>query len=380
MLGCGFMGQAHAFGLRSLAALAPDTRSPLLVAVCGRDSSRVEAARARFGFARGVTDWRELLADDDVDVFDNAAPNALHAEPTIAAAASGRHVFCEKPLGRTADEAYAMWTAATRAQVVDMCGFNLRFLPVVRRARDMLEAGELGDPVHFRARFLASSALSEDQRQTWRFRRAAAGSGALGDLGSHLIDLARYLVGEPVAVTGVLRTFVSERDGIRVDVDDAVVATLEFANGALGTLEASRVAGRRANTCALEVDGTRGSLGFSVERLNELTVHARRKETVRIDVTDPNDPFMELWWPSPGHGIGWGDSFTHEMRHFLRAVARDDRVAPHGADFRDGYRCAEVCEAIGRSHATGQREAVAYRDGPTEDREPAWAASRARRR
>lgn len=384
MLGCGFMGQAHAFGFRSLAAVAPDAPRPALVALAGRDPARVEGARARFGFARGVTDWRELLVDD-VDVVDNGGPNALHAAPTIAAARSGRHVFCEKPLGRTADEAHEMWTAAAAAGVVHMCGFNLRFVPAVRRAREMLEAGELGDPVHFRGRFLASSALSEGQRQTWRFRRDQAGSGALGDLGSHLIDLARYLVGEPAHVTGTLRTFVRERDGAHVDVDDAFVATVEFANGALGTLEASRVAGRRSNTCAFEVDGTRGSLGFSAERLNELQVHRRRKTTTRIDVTDPSDPFMGLWWPAPGHVVGWGDTFTHELRHLLRAVVGADRVTPHGADFRDGYRCAEVCDAIGRSHATGQRAAVVYRVPSMDDRaiggqELAWGSSRARPR
>jgi predicted dehydrogenase len=243
-----------------------------------------------------------------------------------------------------------------------MCGFNLRFVPAVRRAREMLEAGELGELTHFRARFLASSALSDDQRRTWRFRRATAGSGALGDLGSHIIDLARYLVGEPATVAAALRTFVPVRDRRPVDVDDAFVAIVEFRGGALGTLEASRVAGRRSNTCAFQIDGTRGSLGFDLERLNELAVHRDRKATVRLDVTAPGDPFMEFWWPSPGHSVGWGESFTHEMHHLLRAVSGRGTVAPHGADFADGYRCAEVCDAIGRSAINGQRESVAHRE------------------
>jgi predicted dehydrogenase len=361
MLGCGFMAQAHTFALRALASVAPSDPQPALMTICGRETGRVDAARRRFGFARGVTDWRTLVDDDSIQVLDNSAPNHLHPEPAVAAAARGKHVFCEKPLAPSAEEAHAMWIAAERAGIVHMCGFNFRFMPAVRRARQMLEAGELGEPTHFRARFLASSALNDGQRRTWRFRRASAGTGALGDLGSHIIDLARYLVGEPATVAAALRTFVPERDGRLVDVDDAFAAVVEFHGGALATLEASRAAGRRSNTCAFEVDGTRGSLGFDSERLNELEVRRERKATIRVDVTAPRDPFMELWWPSPGHPVGWGDSFTHELHHLLRAVSGDGAVCPHGADFADGYRCAEVCAAIGRSAMSGQRERVAYR-------------------
>jgi predicted dehydrogenase len=239
-----------------------------------------------------------------------------------------------------------------------MCGFNLRFLPAVALARQLLEACELGEPTHFRARFLASSALSDDQRRTWRFDRAQAGSGAVGDLGSHIVDLARFLVGEPAAVTATARTFVPERDEQVVDVDDAFAATVEFESGALGTLEASRAAGRRSNVCAFEVDGTQGSLSFDVERLNELELTTRGKETRRLDVTGPGRPFMELWWPAPGHAIGWGDSFTHELRHLLAAVAARTTVRPLGADFEDGYRCALVCDAILEAAAAGTRVAV----------------------
>ncbi|HEX7299590.1 MAG TPA: Gfo/Idh/MocA family oxidoreductase [Solirubrobacteraceae bacterium] len=362
MLGCGFMAQAHSFALRALASVAPSDPQPALMTICGREPEQVDTARRRLGFARGVTDWRLLLDDDRVEVLDDCAPNHLHPEPVVAAAARGKHVFCEKPLATSAGAARAMWVAAERAGIVHMCGFNFRFFPAIRRAREMLEAGDLGELTHFRARFLASSALSDDQRWTWRFRRATAGTGALGDLGSHLIDLARYLVGEPTSVAGILRTFVPERDGGLVDVDDAFLGAVEFEGGALGTLEASRVAGRRSNTCAFEVDGTRGSLGFDGERLNELEVHRERKATVRMEVTSPRDPFMELWWPSPGHALGWGDSFTHEMHHLLCAVRGDGVVAPHGADFADGYRCAEVCDAISRSAVSGQRERVAYRE------------------
>jgi predicted dehydrogenase len=242
-----------------------------------------------------------------------------------------------------------------------MCGFNLRFLPAIRLARELLESGQLGTPTHFRARFLASSALRSDQRRTWRFQRSSAGSGAVADLGSHLIDLARWLAGEVEAVSAATRTYVRERDGAPVDVDDAFAAVVELEGGAIGTLEASRAAGRRTGDCAFQVDATRGSLSFDVDRLNELEVVTRRKETRRMEVTDPRHPFMELWWPAPGHAIGWGDSFTHELRHLIAAVMGEGTVQPYGADFEDGYRCAEVCDAILRAAETGVRQTVEYR-------------------
>jgi predicted dehydrogenase len=365
LLGYGFMGRAHSLALRVLPGLEPQPAAvPRLVSICGRDRSAVEVARAQYGWEEAVGDWREQVSDERITVFDNAGPNDLHAEACLAAVTNGKHVLCEKPLGRSAAEAHGLWREAEGAGVVHMCGFNLRFLPAVRLARELLESGQLGEPTHFRARFLASSALRTDQRLTWRFRRTAAGSGAIGDLGSHLVDLARYLAGEPVAVSAATRTFVPDRDGRTVDVDDAFAAVVEFAGGAIGTLEASRAAGRRAGGCAFELDTTRGSLTFDVERLNELEVITTRKERHRIEVTDPGHPFMELWWPSPGHPIGWGDSFTHELRHLVAAVAGAGTVRPHGADFEDGYRCAEVCDAILRAAETGAREAVAYRPAP----------------
>jgi predicted dehydrogenase len=362
MLGYGFMGRAHSRALRALPALEEGPAAvPRLVSICGRDRAALERARAQYGWAEAVGDWREQVSDDRVAVFDNTGPNTLHSEPTLAAIRRGKHVLCEKPLAITADAAHCLWLEAERAGVVHMCGFNLRFVPAVRLARELLEGGELGDPTHFRARFLASSALRADQRRTWRFDRSAAGSGAVADLGSHLVDLARFLAGEPVAVSATTRTFVSERDGSPVDVDDAFAATVELDGGAIGTLEASRAAGRRANACAFEVDATRGSLSFDAGRLNELEIITARKAPRRIDVTDPGDPFMELWWPAPGHPIGWGDSFTHELRHMVAAASGAGAVRPNGADFEDGYRCAEVCDAILRAAETGVRQRIEHR-------------------
>jgi predicted dehydrogenase len=362
LLGYGFMGKAHSRALREVGSLEADPAAlPALVSICGRDRQAVERARAEYGWRRAMTDWRDQVADPEVTVFDNAGPNALHLEPSLAAIGNGKHVFCEKPLAGTAPEAHRLWRKAEEADAVHMCGFNYRFFPAVRLARELLESGELGEPTHFRARFLASSALRRDQRRTWRFQRSAAGSGALADIGSHIIDLARYLVGDPVSVSATTKTYVPEREGGPVDVDDAFAAVIEFDGGAIGALEASRVAGRRSNVCVFEVDAVGGSVSFDVERLNELEVITTRKEPRRIEVTDPSHPFMHLWWPAPGHGIGWGSSFTHEMRHYLRAVVGSGGVRPHGADFEDGYRCAEVCDAILRASESGRREKVAYR-------------------
>jgi predicted dehydrogenase len=362
LLGYGFMGKAHSYALRALQAADPrPAATPRLVSICGRDPAAVERARQSFGWARAVADWRRQVSDPAVAIFDNAGPNDVHLEASLAAVRHRKHVLCEKPLGRTADEAHRLWLEAHRVGVVHMCGFNLRFVPAVRLARELVASGDLGRPTHFRARFLASSALRADQRRTWRFERAAAGSGALADLGSHLVDLARYLIGEPELVSGATRTYVPKRAGGAVDVDDAFAAVVEFERGAIGTLEASRAAGRRSNTCAFEVDATRGSLAFDLDRLNELEVTTARKETRRIAVTDADHPFMDLWWPAPGHPIGWGESFTHELRHLIAAVAGGARVRPHGADFEDGYRCAEVCDAILRAAESGRRERIAYR-------------------
>jgi predicted dehydrogenase len=352
MLGYAFMGKAHSRALLALRHLEVPLK-PELVSISGRSREPLEQARRAWGWVDAVTDWREQVADDRVGLFDNGGPNVVHAEPTIAAARAGKHVVCEKPLGLTAEESYGMWQEAERAGVHHLCGFNYRFVPAVRLARELLEAGELGEVVHFRARYLQSWGWEADE-SVWRFDRAQAGTGAIGDLGTHIIDIARYLVGEIAAVSARVRTIVPNRQ-----VDDHFVATIEFENGVVGTLEASRLARGRINSNAFEVNGSSGSLYFDVERLNELEV-ADRRDFRRVLVTEPEHPFMRHWWP-PGHIVGWGDTFTHELGHMLEALAGEHGVAPHGATFEDGYRCAEVAEAIVHSAASGRNEVVTYR-------------------
>src|SRR6185436_425706 len=238
---------------------------PRLVSIAGRDEAAVAEAAGRYGFERYVTDWRELVRDPDVQLFDNGGPNNLHAEPTIAAAEAGKHVVCENPLGRTAAESYEIWQRVAAAGVKHMCAFNYRFVPAVRLARELIDAGELGQIRHFRGRYLQD--WGDTDAEVWRFDQSAAGSGALGDLAAHVVDLARYLVGEIDEVGGFLSTFIADRE-----VDDAVEATVRFANGAVGTLEATRLALGRRNAFQWEINGTKGSLAFDMERLNELQV------------------------------------------------------------------------------------------------------------
>ncbi len=345
MLGYAFMGRAHSRAFREAAYLSP-ALVPRLVSISGRTAEKVEAARRLHGWEEATTDWREQVADERIQLFDNGGPNKLHAEPTIEAARNGKHVLCEKPLGLDAEEAHRMWRAAEDAGVVHMCGFNYRFVPAIRRARELVDSGMLGELVHFRARYLQSWGW-EAPTDIWRFDRAQAGSGALGDLGAHIVDLARYLCGEVAAVSATVRTYVEGHE-----VDDAFVATVEFENGAIGTLESSRLALGRVNQNTFELNGSRGSIAFDLERFDELSVSdggAYRSERVTGD-----------WWP-PGHGLGWGDTFTLEVQVLLEAIAAGGSVAPHGATFEDGYRCAEVCDAVLRSAASQKREVIEYR-------------------
>lgn len=361
MLGYAFMGRAHTNGFRKIAYMTwPPPADVRLVAIAGRKQDAVNGAAERFGFERAVTDWRELVDDPGIQLFDNLGPNSLHAEPTIAAARTGKHVICEKPLARTADEAYDVWQQVAQTGVKHLCAFNYRFVPAVRLARLIIESGELGEIHHFRGSYLQDWLVDPAAPATWRTDRDQAGSGALGDLGTHVIDQARYLVGEITATSGRLRTFVKERGGTPVTVDDAFEAVVEFENGAVGTIEASRFAPGRKNALRWEINGSRGSLAFDLERLNELQISRGTSGFTRRLVTEADDPFWSFWWPD-GHVIGWEHSFVHELHHMLTAIVNDQPIAPHGATFEDGYRASEVADAIVRSDETGGREQITYR-------------------
>lgn len=366
MLGYAFMGKAHTNAYKKLPYIIyPPPAIPRLVAICGRNEEAVREAARRYGYERYYTDWREMLADGQIQLFDNGGPNNLHAQPCIEAARAGKHVLCEKPLARSAGEAQAMWDAVREAGVKHMVAFNYRFVPAIRLARDLIHNGDLGEIYHFRAVYLQEWIADPQFPYVWRLDKEVAGSGALGDLGAHIIDLARFLVGEIRAVSAATRTFVPERptpDGrgrARVGVDDAFAAVVEFQNGALGTLEASRFCPGRKNYEVLEINGSKGSLRFNLERLNELEVFWRTDPPStqgfhQVLVTESHHPYWQYWWPH-GHIIGWEHTFVHEIAHFLQAIVNNEDVAPYGATFEDGYRAAVVCDAILESARNGRR-------------------------
>ena len=361
MLGYTFMGKAHTNAYKTLRYMTwPPPFVPKLVSIAGRNAEAVSAAAARFGYEGWTTDWHELTGDPRIGLFDNGGPNDIHAEPTIAAARAGKHVLCEKPLGRTAEESFEIWQEVAVTGVKHMCAFNYRFVPAVRIAREMVDAGELGEVRHFRGRYLQDWG-DDPTLDTWRFHAAEAGSGALGDLGGHVIDLARFLVDEIASVSSIAATFVPGRR-----VDDAIEAAVAFEKGAVGTIEATRVALGHRNGLRFEINGSKASIAFDLERLNELEIYrdgADRGFTT-VNVSDADMPFWSWWWP-PGHMIGWEHTFVHEIHHLLTAIADDGDVAPYGATFEDGYRAAEVCDAIIRSSETGEGEPLTYRASPS---------------
>ena len=275
MLGYGFMGKAHSNAYKTLAYMTwPPPLMPQLVAIAGRNEEAVAGAARRYGFAEHVTDWQRLVSDDRIGVFDNSGPNNFHAEPTIAAAEAGKHVLCEKPLGRDADEAYETWQRVAATGVKAMCAFNYRFVPGraagARRSSRPATSARSSTSAGATCRSGSSTPTS---RWSGGSTSTSPGSGALGDLGAHVIDLARYLVGEIASVSASTRTFVKDRDGGTVDVDDAVESVVDFADGAVGTIEATRFASGRKNALQFEINGSKGSLAFDIERLNELQVH-----------------------------------------------------------------------------------------------------------
>ena len=365
VLGYRFMGKAHANALARLPMFFPDAPAIERHTLVGRDEEALAEAADRFGFAHTETDWEAAI--DAVDVFYNLGPNHVHAEPSIAALEAGVPVFCEKPLAPTLAEAGAMRDAAAAADVPAGVAFNYRFIPAIRYARNLIADGELGEIRQVRGRYLQDWLVDPDAPWAWRLDEELAGSGVLGDLGAHTIDLASFLVGEAVGgverVSGHLRTFVDERpvydaDGAveeyrDVTVDDAYTAQVAYESGAMGSFEASRFATGHKNDHTIEVHGSKGSLRFSLERLNELELldeDARGYETILV--TDESDPYVDHWWP-PGHVIGWEHTFVHENYEFLRSLSTGT-VPDTFPTFADGYSVQQTLDAIERADERGE--------------------------
>ena len=371
MVGYSFMGKAHSNAWRNVGAFHPECPPVRQQVLVGRDPSAVKEAADRYGWAESATDWRSIIEHDDIDIVDICTPGHLHHDIALAALEAGKHVLVEKPLANSLAEAEAMVAAADAAErrgVLSMVGFNYRRVPALALARELIAAGRIGDVRQVRAAYLQDWLADASAPMTWRLRRETAGSGALGDLGSHVVDQVQTLLGSPVtSASGNLHTFVTSREGEAgpepVTVDDAAWATLGTASGAVASVEASRMATGRKNGLTVEVYGTAGSLSFDLERLNELCVQDELGGPLagqrRVLVTEESHPYLSAWWP-PGHTRGWDHTFTSQAADFLTAIATGTPPSP---SFADGLAVQRVLAAIEQSAAgSGARVDVPLSD------------------
>ncbi|MGH8776295.1 MAG: Gfo/Idh/MocA family protein [Jiangellaceae bacterium] len=371
MVGYAFMGAAHSQAWRNAPSFFDLPLVPRLAAIGGRSRDGAAAVAARFGWHGVETDWRALIARDDVQLVDVCTPGDTHAEITIAALEAGKHVLCEKPLANTVEEAEAMAAAADTARargVRSMVGFSYRRVPAIGLARQIVADGRIGDIRHVRAQYLQDWITDPDAPLSWRMQKDKAGSGALGDIGAHIVDLAQHITGEQITgVSAMLETFVKERpipesasglSGIagtergEVTVDDAAVFLARFTGGALATFEATRFASGRKNAIRIEINGSRGSLAFDFEDMNVLHVydHTENPATAgftRILVTEASHPYVSAWWP-PGHLLGYEHGFTHQAVDLLTAIAEGRDPEP---SFADGLAVQHVLATVEQSAA-----------------------------
>ncbi len=353
LVGQAFMGRAHANAYRQARAFFGGPRVPQLKVVCGRDAAALTVFAQRFGFQETTTDWHAVAQNPDVDLVDICTSNDLHRSVAIEAAQAGKAVFCEKPLARDLSEAREMVHAVEAAGVPHMVCFNYRFLPAVRLAKRLIAEGAVGQLRHFRALYLQDWLSDPRLPLAWRMRKDEAGSGALGDTGVHIVDLARYLVGEVRQVTGYLSTFVRQRPlphgsgSGDVTVDDATAFLAELEGGVSGVFESTRMATGRKNFMHVEVNGERGSIQWNAEELNSLWLYrqddpAHARGFRRIVVTEAEHGWPAHWWP-PGHTLGYEHSFVHAVVELLTAINQGRPAQP---SFHDGLRAQAVLEAV----------------------------------
>ncbi|MCM3502188.1 Gfo/Idh/MocA family oxidoreductase [Microbacterium sp. P26] len=369
MIGAGFMGAAHSQGWRVAPRFFDLPLAPEMSVLVGRDAARTRAAADTWGWQESATDWREVIHRSDIDVVDIVTPGDSHAEIAIAALSAGKHVLCEKPLANTVDEARLMAEAAASAAdsgIRSMVGFTYRRLPATTFARDLVAAGRLGDIRQVRAEYLQDWLSDAEAPLTWRLQKDRAGSGALGDIGAHAVDLTEFITGQRVSrVAGILETIVDERPVLAsssglsgsagigrgaVTVDDLALFTGRLEGGALASFEASRFRLGRKNALRIEIAGSLGSLSFDLESPNELqfydaTLPAAEQGFRRILVTEPEHPYVAAWWPT-GHMLGYEHGFSHQAKDFVEAVAAGAAPTP---SFADGLHVQEVLDAVARS-------------------------------
>ncbi|MFC7376778.1 MULTISPECIES: Gfo/Idh/MocA family protein [unclassified Brachybacterium] len=375
MVGYGFMGAAHSHAWRTAHRFFDLPLTPVLHSIAGRTDSSVRAAAERYGFASATTRWQDLVEDPQIDLIDICTPGDTHLEIATAALAAGKHVLCEKPLANSVEESEQMARAAQQAREagsLTMCGFSYRRTPALAYARRLVADGAVGEIRQIRANYLQDWLSDADAPMTWRLDKDKAGSGALGDIGAHVIDLAQWVSGQHIAeVSGTLETIVPTRpaagtaEGLggrgdtsgerqQVTVDDVALFTARFANGTLGSFEATRMAQGRKNAMRLEINGSKGSLSFDFERMNELqfydaTAPEGRQGFTRILTTEPEHPYAEAWWPT-GHGLGYEHTFTHEIADLVRAIGEGTEPSP---SFEEALQVQRVLAAVESSSDHG---------------------------
>jgi predicted dehydrogenase len=367
LIGYAFMGRAHSNAWRQVSRFFSPRLTPRMQVICGRDAKNVRQAAAQLGWEESATDWREVVNRPDIDIVDISTPGDSHAEIAIAAAKAGKVVFCEKPLANTVKEAEQMLAAVKKAGVIHMICHNYRRVPAVALAKQLIDDGRLGRLYHYRGTYLQDWVADPSVPLYWRLQKEKAGSGALGDIASHSLDLARFLVGEITEVTAALETFVKERplpDNPKkkgpVTVDDASASIVRFDNGALGTIEGSRFATGRKNYNTFEINGSKGSIVFNFERMNELEVYFTDDDKSvqgfhTVMVTEPHHPYFKAWWPA-GHLIGYEHTFIHTVYDLLEGIAKNKVPTPN---FEDGVKNQRVLAAMEKSAASGRWVKVA---------------------
>jgi predicted dehydrogenase len=368
LMGYGFMGKAHTNAYKKISYFSwrwPPPAIPELIAICGRTKEKVEEASYKYGFQGYYTDWKKIVEDPRIDIFDNCSPDNMHAEPSIAAIRNGKNVICEKPLAMSVKDAKEMALSASEAGVKSMCGHNYRFIPGVRLAKEIIDRGYMGKIYEFRGKYLQPYGFNPSENIENIWYATGTRSGVMLGIGSHVIDMARFLIGEIITVYGMQKIFNKKRPDARgnmqdIEADESNTVVLEFKNGAAGTIETSCINSARKNQHAWEIYGSKGSMHWDLEDLNHLYVNIADpavKEIAgftKVNVTEPTHPFSDMLWP-PGHNMGWESGHVNELLHFIDSVVNNKPVEPYGATFYDGYVVQVIMDAIKKSSNEGKK-------------------------
>jgi predicted dehydrogenase len=356
LIGAGFMGKAHSAAYATMQMhVWPAPAQPQLVCLADENPEAARDGAERFGFANFTSDWRALIARPDVDVVDICTPPNSHLEIALAAIRAGKHVLVEKPIAMNSEEARQMWQAAERAGVKNLVGFSYRRTPAVLYARQLIDEGAIGRIYSFRGHYLQDWCVDPEAPRTWRHVAKIAGSGTLGDIGSHIIDIARMMTGDVDSVVSLVRRWVDERpassergaERVPVDVDDEAMFLMKFRDGTIGRIEASRFSHGRNNFLGFEINGEKGSITFNYEDMTKLGLYLAEgpveRRGFRVISTGPAHPYGQHLWPIPSLGIGFTEIKIIEVCDLFDAIVHDRRARP---DFEDAYRVSQIVDAV----------------------------------